>query len=128
MQFHSHQRDILTRCLLTHRYFRPAEVDILHGDASKAERLLGWKRQIDFDTLVKEMVEADLAGEFASCKRGVMADSDGILMLLHSRRGATRRSQLNDLFLFKSIESCFIFPFGVSVEVSLFCNGSTHVI
>lgn len=43
------------------KYFRPAEVDILLGDASKAERLLGWKRQIDFDTLVKEMVEADLA-------------------------------------------------------------------
>ncbi|KAG5644005.1 hypothetical protein DXG03_009220 [Asterophora parasitica] len=42
------------------KYFRPAEVDLLLGNPAKAERLLGWKRQIDFDTLVKEMVEADV--------------------------------------------------------------------
>ncbi|KAG5634730.1 hypothetical protein H0H81_000986 [Sphagnurus paluster] len=42
------------------KYFRPAEVDLLLGNPAKAERILGWKRQIDFDTLVKEMVEADL--------------------------------------------------------------------
>ncbi|TCD67374.1 hypothetical protein EIP91_000241 [Steccherinum ochraceum] len=42
------------------RYFRPAEVDLLHGNPAKAERVLGWKRQVDFDSLVKEMVEADL--------------------------------------------------------------------
>jgi len=42
------------------RYFRPAEVDILLGNPAKAERLLGWKRRINFDTLVKEMVSADL--------------------------------------------------------------------
>ncbi|KAF5384338.1 hypothetical protein D9615_003389 [Tricholomella constricta] len=42
------------------KYFRPAEVDLLLGNPAKAERVLGWKRQIDFDTLVKEMVEADL--------------------------------------------------------------------
>jgi len=41
-------------------YFRPAEVDLLLGNPAKAERLLGWKRQVDFDTLVKEMVAADL--------------------------------------------------------------------
>lgn len=41
-------------------YFRPAEVELLLGDPAKAERLLGWKRKVDFDTLVKEMVEADL--------------------------------------------------------------------
>jgi GDPmannose 4,6-dehydratase len=41
-------------------YFRPAEVDLLLGNPAKAEKLLGWKRQIDFDSLVKEMVEADL--------------------------------------------------------------------
>jgi len=41
-------------------YFRPAEVELLLGDPAKAERLLGWKRKVDFDSLVKEMVEADL--------------------------------------------------------------------
>ncbi|KAI0249779.1 GDP-mannose 4,6-dehydratase [Lactifluus subvellereus] len=42
------------------KYFRPAEVEQLLGRPAKAERLLGWKRNIDFDSLVKEMVEADL--------------------------------------------------------------------
>jgi len=40
-------------------YFRPAEVDLLLGNPAKAERLLGWKRRVDFDSLVQEMVEAD---------------------------------------------------------------------
>lgn len=68
------------------KYFRPAEVDLLWGDgqcsvsfparvqvlnepsvwhektATKAETKLGWKRTVDFDTLVKEMVEADVQG------------------------------------------------------------------
>lgn len=43
------------------RYFRPAEVDYLQGDASKAKRQLGWEPEIGFDQLVKEMVEHDLA-------------------------------------------------------------------
>ena len=62
------------------RYFRPAEVEyvfisffffmihclipllssLLLGNPAKAERVLGWKRKVDFDTLVKEMVESDL--------------------------------------------------------------------
>jgi GDPmannose 4,6-dehydratase len=42
------------------RYFRPAEVDSLVGDASRAARELGWKPQVDFDALVDMMVEADL--------------------------------------------------------------------
>src|SRR5690606_3651794 len=41
------------------RYFRPTEVDTLLGDASKARRVLGWKPEIPFDTLVEEMVEVD---------------------------------------------------------------------
>jgi GDPmannose 4,6-dehydratase len=43
------------------RYFRPAEVDTLLGDASKARRQLGWMARIGFDELVREMVESDLA-------------------------------------------------------------------
>ncbi|KIK62349.1 hypothetical protein GYMLUDRAFT_58133 [Collybiopsis luxurians FD-317 M1] len=42
------------------QYFRPAEVELLLGNPAKAERMLGWKRQVKFDELVKEMVEADL--------------------------------------------------------------------
>ena len=41
------------------RYFRPTEVDVLIGDASKARAKLGWKHRITFDALVSEMVEED---------------------------------------------------------------------
>jgi GDPmannose 4,6-dehydratase len=41
------------------RYYRPAEVDLLIGDASKAKRLLGWQPKTTFAELVKIMVKAD---------------------------------------------------------------------
>ena len=41
-------------------YMRPAEVDALVGDASKAHRELGWKPRVGFEELVAMMVEADL--------------------------------------------------------------------
>ncbi len=44
-------------------FMRPAEVDLLLGDPSKAERELGWKRKVDFPGLVKLMVEHDLKVE-----------------------------------------------------------------
>lgn len=44
-------------------FFRPAEVDILLGDPTKAETKLGWKREVDFPGLVKLMVEHDLVVE-----------------------------------------------------------------
>jgi GDP-D-mannose dehydratase len=43
------------------RFVRPAEVDMLIGDASKARRELGWEPKIDFEQLVAMMVEADIA-------------------------------------------------------------------
>jgi len=43
------------------RYFRPTEVDLLQGDASKARRVLGWRHTTGFDALVAEMVAADRA-------------------------------------------------------------------
>uniref|UniRef100_UPI0026EF85F8 GDP-mannose 4,6-dehydratase n=1 Tax=Ruminococcus flavefaciens TaxID=1265 RepID=UPI0026EF85F8 len=42
------------------KFFRPAEVDILLGDPSKAEKVLGWKREINFSQLVERMVKNDL--------------------------------------------------------------------
>jgi len=42
------------------RYFRPAEVDLLLGDSSKAREQLGWKPKYDLNMLVKEMVKEDL--------------------------------------------------------------------
>ena len=44
-------------------FMRPAEVDILLGNPAKAERVLGWKREVDFPGLVKMMVAHDLALE-----------------------------------------------------------------
>jgi GDPmannose 4,6-dehydratase len=41
-------------------FMRPAEVDLLLGDPSKAERELGWKRKVDFPGLVRLMVKSDL--------------------------------------------------------------------
>lgn len=43
------------------RYFRPTEVDLLIGDARKAERALGWKASTPFKELISEMLEHDLA-------------------------------------------------------------------
>ncbi len=41
------------------RYLRPAEVDALCGDASKARRILGWEPKVFFEELVAMMIEAD---------------------------------------------------------------------
>lgn len=43
------------------RYFRPSEVDLLLGDASKAKQELGWEPRVDFPELVRMMVDHDLA-------------------------------------------------------------------
>lgn len=42
------------------RYFRPTEVDILLGDASKAREKLGWQPKVGFDQLIDMMLEADM--------------------------------------------------------------------
>jgi GDPmannose 4,6-dehydratase len=42
------------------RYFRPAEVETLLGDATKAKTLLGWEPEISLDAMIEEMVEHDL--------------------------------------------------------------------
>jgi GDPmannose 4,6-dehydratase len=45
------------------RFLRPAEVDVLIGDASKARDVLGWKPEVSFHELVSMMVRHDLAVE-----------------------------------------------------------------
>jgi GDPmannose 4,6-dehydratase len=42
------------------RYFRPTEVDLLIGDPSKANNILGWKAKTTFETLVSDMMQSDL--------------------------------------------------------------------
>jgi GDPmannose 4,6-dehydratase len=49
------------KCVETNpRYLRPAEVDLLQGDASKARRTFGWRPRVNFEQLVEMMVESDL--------------------------------------------------------------------
>lgn len=55
------------------RYFRPAEVETLLGDSSKAKRLLGWEPKTSFEELVREMVDAD----FEAAKRDQMIHQAG---------------------------------------------------
>lgn len=43
------------------KFFRPAEVELLYGNPAKAEKVLGWKREISFEELVTRMVKNDLA-------------------------------------------------------------------
>lgn len=43
------------------KFFRPAEVELLYGNPAKAEKVLGWRREISFDRLVERMVRNDLA-------------------------------------------------------------------
>jgi len=48
------------RIAIDPRYFRPTEVDLLLGDASKARRELGWQPRVMFKELVVMMVEAEV--------------------------------------------------------------------
>lgn len=45
----------LVRVIVDSKYFRPAEVETLLGDATKAKQKLGWEPKISFDQLVEEM-------------------------------------------------------------------------
>jgi GDPmannose 4,6-dehydratase len=55
------------------RYFRPAEVDYLLADASKARKVLGWEPTVTFKELVRLMVEADIQELEARLKGGTEA-------------------------------------------------------
>ena len=55
------------------RYYRPTEVESLLGDASKAQRELGWQPRTSFHDLVKEMVDDD----FETAKRDALVREHG---------------------------------------------------
>jgi GDPmannose 4,6-dehydratase len=55
------------------RYFRPAEVDFLLADATKARRVLGWEPQVTFQELVRLMVDADMEEVAAKLRGGAGA-------------------------------------------------------
>jgi GDPmannose 4,6-dehydratase len=61
------------------RYFRPAEVDTLLGDASKARRQLGWAPQVTFAELVREMVEHD----WQLAQRDALVEREGFATYKH---------------------------------------------
>jgi GDPmannose 4,6-dehydratase len=46
--------------VIDEKFLRPAEVDLLVGDSTKAQKILGWQREVDFPGLVTMMVEADI--------------------------------------------------------------------
>jgi GDPmannose 4,6-dehydratase len=52
--------DYRDHVVVDERFFRPAEVDLLVGDASRAQEVLGWKPDVEFTDLVAMMVDADL--------------------------------------------------------------------
>ena len=52
--------DYRDHVILDKRFLRPAEVDLLIGSPAKAERVLGWKREVEFSRLIEMMVESDL--------------------------------------------------------------------
>jgi len=53
-------KDGIVRVKVNPKFFRPAEVELLLGDATKAETVLGWKREISFEEMVKRMLENDM--------------------------------------------------------------------
>lgn len=63
--------DYRNHVVIDERFFRPAEVEILLGDCTKAQRVLGWSYACSFDELVEEMVDADMK----RVKGGVTAES-----------------------------------------------------
>lgn len=50
----------IVRVKVNSKYFRPTEVDLLLGDATKAKNMLGWKPKVSFHELVRDMMESDI--------------------------------------------------------------------
>jgi GDPmannose 4,6-dehydratase len=69
------------------RYFRPAEVDLLLGDSTKAKQKLGWEPKVTFKALVELMVDADLAALGLPNPKGT--DSQDIATLRNAGQSST---------------------------------------
>jgi len=61
------------------KHLRPAEVDILQGDATKAKTVLGWEHKHNVESLMKEMVDADIARLNPDSKSGFFDSPDKCL-------------------------------------------------
>jgi GDPmannose 4,6-dehydratase len=61
------------------RYFRPAEVEFLLGDPAKARTVLGWKSKMDFEELIKIMVEKDMM----EARRDFLVEKEGFQIFNH---------------------------------------------
>jgi GDPmannose 4,6-dehydratase len=63
LSFDRLQLDWKNHVKIDEQYYRPTEVDLLIGDASKAKKELGWEPKVRFHELIAMMVDADLAAE-----------------------------------------------------------------
>ena len=61
------------------RYFRPAEVEFLLGDPTKAGKVLGWKPKMDFEELIRIMVEKDMM----EARRDFLVEKEGFQIYNH---------------------------------------------
>ena len=61
------------------RYFRPAEVEFLLGDPTKARTVLGWKPKMDFEELIRIMVEKDMM----EARRDFLVEKEGFQIYNH---------------------------------------------
>jgi len=61
------------------RYFRPAEVEFLLGDPTKAETVLGWKPKMDFEELIRIMVEKDMM----EARKDFLVEKEGFQIYNH---------------------------------------------
>lgn len=77
-------------------FYRPAEVDVLLGDPAKAEKILGWKRKLDFPALVRHMVKCDLSEESGALYAGT--DEQGPLrhIVFFIMRDGVGETQIKD--------------------------------
>ena len=62
------KEDITHFFMIDPQYYRPAEVDFLKGDPTKAQTVLGWEREVSFQQLVHRMVESDINAEKAKAQ------------------------------------------------------------
>jgi GDPmannose 4,6-dehydratase len=81
--------------VLDERFLRPAEVDVLLGDTSKARQRLGWSANIKFSQLVHDMVESDLRLYSRSPDGELPATTAALFPQAETQPGVQRTTQRN---------------------------------